>query len=127
MKILLDTHFIIWISEGADRLSPSARAAIQDDRSEFHVSAASFWEISIKRAKGKLASLIAPSLLAEAMERGGAHHLDVTQDHANAILKVPPPTSDPFDRLLLAQCQVEGMHLMTADASLTGHPLALKM
>jgi PIN domain nuclease of toxin-antitoxin system len=127
LRVLLDTHFVIWIAEARKSLTLPAQTILADPEASFHVSAATFWEMSITHAKGKLPLSLSPPQMAAAMERLGVSHLHVTHEHANAALDEAPMTDDPFDRLLLAQCQVEGMRLLTLDKKLRRHPLALRI
>ena len=121
MRLLLDTHVLIWALEDSPRLSADARALLQDGAHEHWVSAASVWEIAIKAAIRKL-KLARP--LGE-IERGildaGFQVLDVKIRHAAALAGVAAPR-DPFDRLLLAQCEIETLRLLTADRTLAQLP-----
>lgn len=127
MRLLLDTHIIIRLVEPGRPIPTRVLQALEDVRAELHVSAASFWEMSIKFAKRKIALAMPPAAMAEAMSRLGAQHLAVTHAHGCAELAIVPETADPFDRILLAQCQIEDMRLVTTDTALKAHPLALKV
>lgn len=87
-------------------------------------SVASLWEIAIKWRLGKLPIKRPPSTLPDALSRGRIGLLNIDHRHALAELDPEPATRDPFDRLLLAQCQIEGMRLVTIDRVLAAHPLA---
>jgi PIN domain nuclease of toxin-antitoxin system len=128
VNILLDSHFVLWFGDGEPERAPKeAQRLVSEPGHTISISAASFWELSIKARKHGFGSRRAieemPSVLAE----GGFLHLPVTHRHATAELQVRPKTKDPFDRILLAQCQVEDMRLLTVDAELIDHPLALKL
>ncbi len=111
MNLLLDTHTFLWAVDDNPNLSQEARAAITDGSNLVFVSAATAWEISIKKAIGKL-SLPDGSYLEELK----AHRftpLDITTEHALAIENLPRHHQDPFDRLLVAQAQTEKLILIT--------------
>lgn len=110
MKLLLDTHVLIWWDEGR-RLAPAARRAIRD-ADDVYVSAASAWEVAIKIGLGRLA----PSRTVEqAVTESGFLELPVTFRHAARVASLPPHHRDPFDRLLVAQAAEEGLALVTRD------------
>jgi len=125
MKLLLDSNIVVPLTRGEiDRLSAKIRALLANEANEFIVSVASLWEIAVKTRIGKLAADIALADLPAYLAGLGYSLLHVDEHHALAELLDDPPTRDPFDRLLLAQCQVEGLHLVTIDRVLLGHPLA---
>lgn len=114
MRVLIDTHILLWALSAPAKLSKAARRMI--DKSEIYVSAASIWEISIKTALGKLGKLDAdPSEVLAAVEPAGFAMLSISGEHAAAVAKLGPQHKDPFDRLLVAQALVEPMHLLTND------------
>jgi PIN domain nuclease of toxin-antitoxin system len=124
---MLDTHVLLAIVEpGTARLPGSVAALISDERNEQHLSAASLWEIAIKCRLGKL--VLTPSLAAlpELVLGLGLTFVAINERHAVASVEPEPATRDPFDRMLLAQCQVEGLKLVTIDRALVSHPLAAK-
>lgn len=125
MRLLIDTHILIWTLEGGSKLSAKARDLLQDPEHEHWVSAASVWEIAIKASIRKL-TLSRP--LRE-MEKGilsaGFRILDISVRHAAAVPEINLSHSDPFDRLLLAQCEVETLRLLSADKALAGIPAVL--
>src|SRR5512143_1869076 len=111
-RLLMDTHaFLWWLSDDA-ALGANARAEIADGRNEIYVSAASVWEISIKQALGKLE---APDDLEKVVEDENFIRLPISLFHAEAAGKLPPLHNDPFDRMLVAQAQAEGLVIVTAD------------
>ena len=113
MRLLLDTHAIIWYAQGLPLLSSSARNAME--REECFFSMVSLWEIAIKQRLGKLrftASIPAISVFCKA---AGFFPLGITPAHAEAIKTLPDIHRDPFDRMLVAQAQVEGLSVVTKD------------
>lgn len=110
MSLLVDTNAFLWWLAGGDRLGRRARAAIDGGR--VAVSAVTVWEIAIKRALGKLT---VPEDPAVAIEAEGFDRLPITFEHAEATLALPLHHRDPFDRMLIAQAQVEGLTIVTAD------------
>lgn len=112
MKLLLDTHALLWWLEDSAQLSDAAREAIADGGNEIAVSAASAWEIAIKRAAGKLR---VPDDLDTVVETSGFSSLPITIEHALAAGALPPHHRDPFDRMLVAQASLEGMTIATRD------------
>ena len=116
MKILLDTHILLWWLADDPSLCENARDVIGDESSTLFVSAATAWEIEIKKAAGKLE---APDDLALALEINRFKSLPITIPHAQTAGRLPPHHTDPFDRMLVAQAQVERMRLLTHDRRLT--------
>jgi PIN domain nuclease of toxin-antitoxin system len=113
-RVLLDTHTILWWLADDPALSPTARTTIGDRSNEVLISAASVWEIAIKRSLGKLS---APDALLESISEDGLIFLAVTPSHAWRAGDLPWHHRDPFDRLLAAQALSEGVPLITADPS----------
>ena len=112
MRFLLDTHALLWWLEGGAELSDEARAAIESPETTVYVSAASAWEISIKRAKGRLDS---PSDVADAIFANDFEELPIEVEHAQSVGSLPTHHADPFDRILIAQAQLEGLTIVTRD------------
>jgi len=121
VKLLLDTHVLLWWLADSSQLSAKGRSAIVQ-ASACYVSAASAWEIAIKKALGKLA---APDDLVEALETNRFEPLSISVAHALAAGVLPRHHEDPFDRLLLAQAQVEDLTLLTHDARLRRYGVPL--
>jgi PIN domain nuclease of toxin-antitoxin system len=111
VNLLLDTHVLIWWDEGR-RLAAEARRAIADADSVY-VSAASAWEVAIKTGLGRLRPI---RTVEQAVDESGFLELPVTFRHAERVGKLPPHHRDPFDRLLIAQADVEELTLVTRDA-----------
>jgi PIN domain nuclease of toxin-antitoxin system len=112
MNLLLDTHALLWWLDDSPTLSTEARAAIGDGNNVVYVSAASAWEISIKKALGKLD---APDNLEEALSANAFQALAISVAHALAVGALPSHHGDPFDRMLVAQARLEGLTLVTRD------------
>jgi PIN domain nuclease of toxin-antitoxin system len=115
MRLLLDTHAFLWWDSKDALLPPPLRAAIASPQNQVFVSAVSVWEIAIKRALGKL---IFGQGLVSAIEGHGFSGLPVTAEQAEWASSLPQLHRDPFDRLLVAQAQLEGMILVTVDAEI---------
>lgn len=114
MRVLIDTHLLLWALASPSRLSSQARQRIESG--EVFASAASIWEISIKSALGKLQAN--PAEVLSGIEPAGFDHLHVTGEHAAEVANLPRVHKDPFDRLLVAQALVEQLILLTDDATL---------
>jgi len=126
MRLLLDTHAFLWAAAESEKLSKQSRAAIEDAANEVYVSAVSAWEITIKCMLRKLTLPLAPAAYVPArMNILGFGELAVQQEHAFALSALPPHHMDPFDRMLVAQAQVEGLTLVTADPNLLKYPCKL--
>ncbi len=116
MRLLLDTHALLWWQTGDPRLSSAALAAIAAEDNEILVSAASAWEIAIKTRLGKLASIPeAAARYGELIAADGFVHLPITHRHALRAGAYPALHKDPFDRMLAAQAELEELRLVTAD------------
>ena len=126
MKLLLDTHIFLALIGGAASLTGQAAALLKDDGGEHHLSAASLWEIAIKSRLGKLKLAAGLGALPGLLDGLGVKILAIDERHALASVEPEPMTRDPFDRMLLAQCKVEGLRLVTIDRALVSHPLAAR-
>lgn len=116
MRVLLDTQCWIWIGLQPDRFSPAARAIVDDRGSELLLSAASVWEIAIKYGMRKLPLPEPPARYIEArLRRTQTTTLAITHPHALQAGALPRHHGDPFDRLLIAQAQIEQIAVITAD------------
>lgn len=121
MRLLLDTHALLWwlADEG---LNPGAQDAIADPANLVVVSAASAWEISIKKALGKL---VAPDDLEQQVRTGGLAPLPISIGHAIAAGQLPHHHEDPFDRMLIAQAFAEGLTIVTRDKRFNDYGVTL--
>ena len=122
MRLLLDTHILIWALENSPRLGATARNLLGDPENEHWVSAASIWEIAIKASIRKLTLSRPLREIEKSIHVAGFRVLNVTIRHAAAVPEVKLMHSDPFDRLLFAQCEVETLRLLTADKALGDQP-----
>lgn len=122
MKLLLDTHTLLWFLQDHQDLSPTAKALIEEPNHQKHVSAASCWEIAIKSTRGKL-GLSEPSgvLLARELPRNGFDVLNINLEHATHVELLPEHHKIPFDRLLVAQSMIEGMPLVSVDTQMDAY------
>jgi len=121
LKLLLDTHTMIWVFSAPDRLSAQARNAISAGENEVFVSVISPWEVAIKRSKKQFR---APDDLGDAVEAHSFQLLPVLLRHTEAIDSLPGHHGDPFDRMLVAQAIVDGLTLVTSDRALRRYPAA---
>ena len=122
MRLLIDTHVLLWADERPHIITPELRAALIDPANEIFVSAASVWEIAVKRAIGKL-TFTRP--IVEAATASGFEILPVSGAHAEHAGGLPRHHNDPFDRLLIAQAALEGMVLGTQDRLMRPYGVAL--
>lgn len=116
MKLLLDTHLLIWAADGIERLPPNARALMADAGNELIFSVASIWEIAIKCGLKRPDFQVDARLLRRGLIDNGYCELPILSEHIVAINTLPPIHKDPFDRLLISQAMVEGITLLTNDA-----------
>jgi PIN domain nuclease of toxin-antitoxin system len=122
MRLLFDTHLVIWALEGSERLPREARALMQQDVHEHFVSVVSVWEISLKVRLGKLALSAPMSELEALLAKAGFRSVPVVTRHALRIAEDGSELRDPFDLLLLAQCEEESLRLVSADKALRNSP-----
>lgn len=116
MRLLIDTHAFLWLMGAPEKLSPKALRGCQDRGNELYLSVVSAWEIEIKRQLGKLRlKLPLRTIILQQQEKNNLQILTVTLEHVLALADLPPHHADPFDRLLIAQAQVEGTHLVSSD------------
>ena len=118
MRVLLDTQTWLWMLAAPERLAPASRRLLTKSDNELLLSAASAWEIAIKHGLGKLRLPDTPErAIPELMARTGVVPLPVLHRHALRVATLPPKHRDPFDRLLVAQAQIEDLAILTADRS----------
>ena len=116
MKLLLDTHWLLWAAQGRNHVPPGARASMSEVGNELFFSAASFWEIAIKRGLGCEDFIVDPHLPRRGLLDNAHHELPILGGNMAAVDGLPAIHEAPFDRWLLPQASVEGMILLTADA-----------
>ena len=122
MRLLLDTHLLVWAMGSPERLSAALAAMLQDPANMPVFSVASLWELVIKQGLGKPDFRVEPALLRRALLDGGWQELPVQAHHALAVAALPLLHRDPFNRLLLAQASSDGLLLITADQQLAAYP-----
>lgn len=127
MKLLLDTHLLLWAAGTPDRLSAAALALIGSQDNELFFSAASLWEIAIKRGLGRSDFQADARLLRRGLLDNGYSELAIGSEHAVAVDSLPPIHKDPFDRILVAQATVEGIVLLTVDSLLAQYPGPIRL
>lgn len=120
MRLLLDTHVLLWALLNDPRLTPAQREAI--DAGELYISAATVWEVGIKRAIGKLS---VPEDLFDIAVDAGCRPLPISWTHAEAAAALPMHHADPFDRMLIAQARCEGLRLASSDAKMAAYDIEL--
>ena len=126
MKFLLDTHCWLWLQTERSRFDVALLETLADPETDRYLSAASAWEISIKYAVGKLPLPEPPAIyVPQRMRLSGFEGLAITHAHALAVAALPLLHRDPFDRVLVAQARIEGLTLVTADATLEAYDVAL--
>ena len=127
MKLLLDTHVLLWAAGEPKKLSLKARRLITDTENELMFSAASVWEVAIKRALGRADFQVDTRLFRRGLLDNGYAELPVFSAHAVAVEALPPIHKDPFDRLLVAQSLIEGIVLLTTDATVARYGGSIRL
>ena len=122
MRLLLDTHILLWAAGRPERLPAKARKLLNNPRHELFFSAASVWEIAIKTTLGRADFQVDPRELRRRLLENGYAEIAVTSEHAANIDALPPLHKDPFDRMLFAQAITEGVTLLTSDEQVASYP-----
>jgi len=122
VRLLLDTNLLLWAAGQPDRLPAAARASLDDADNQLLFSAASLWEIAIKRGLGRDDFRVDSRLLRRGLLDNGYGELAITSEHAVAVDLLPSIHEDPFDRILVAQSLVEGITLLTTDPLVAQYP-----
>ena len=122
MNLLLDTHLLLWAAGSPERLSVEAQALIEDPENRLFFSAASIWEVTIKNGLAKPAFQVDPHLFRRGLVENGYEELPIISSHTLAISHLPPIHRDPFDRILVAQAEYEGILLLTSDEMVARYP-----
>ena len=126
MRLLLDTHLLLWAAGQPDRLSAEAQNLLQDAAHDLMFSVASLWEITIKRGLGRADFRVEPRVLRRGLRDHGYGELPITADHALAVEMLPAIHRDPFDRILVAQVMIEGITLLTSDPLVAAYPASIR-
>lgn len=127
MAVLLDTHIVIAFLRNSFRMQfPRVYRLLEGSAADGYVSVASLWEIAIKHRLGKLDIDVPLERIPDSVTASGLQILPIEIAHVLTAAEPEPPTRDPFDRLLLSQCQVDGLQLVTIDRALVDHPLAFR-
>jgi len=122
VKLLLDTHLLLWAASAPERLPAAALTLLDDAANTLLFSAASLWEIAIKRSLGRADFQVDPRVLRRGLLDNGYEELSISSEHAVFIDSLPDLHKDPFDRILVAQATVEGITLLTADGLVAQYP-----
>jgi PIN domain nuclease of toxin-antitoxin system len=122
VKLLLDTHLLLWAVGYPERLPAAATALLESPENELFFSVASVWEVAIKHGQGRKDFKVPPRLFRDALLENGYKEVPILGPHAVAVGKLPPIHRDPFDRILIAQALVEGISLLTADGVMAQYP-----
>jgi len=122
VKLLLDSHAFLWLALDDPKLTQKARELLTSSESNLFLSSATIWELAIKESSGKL-KLGAPleRLVEDGVMEFGISYLPVTPRHAHYVSHLPRHHADPFDRMLIAQCHVEAMRLVSGDSKLEAY------
>jgi PIN domain nuclease of toxin-antitoxin system len=126
VRLLLDTHLLLWAVDQHERLPAQARRLISNPENEPAFSAASLWEIAIKYALRRADFRYDPRVMRRALLDNRYEELAVTGEHAVAVANLPPLHRDPFDRMLIAQAIVEGVTLLTSDPRVAQYPAPVR-
>ena len=127
MKILVDTHILIWLLSGDSMLSRSAQRILEDERNEIYFSSINIAEIAIKHVKNPLLMPLTPEQVREAALENNLRELDFGSSHAVALASLPLHHKDLFDRMLIAQAEGSQMKLMSHDDFIALYPVALSV
>ena len=122
MNLLLDTHLLLWVAIGSEKLSAEARNMISNNANRVYFSAVSIWEVVIKNGLQREDFHMDPYLLRRGLIDNGYEELAITSAHTLGLAHLPPIHKDPFDRLLAAQAEFEGFLLLTSDAVVAEYP-----
>ncbi len=124
MRILIDTHALLWLFSGDGRLSKDAKSAYLDNGNELYFSVASYWEICLKVLAKKLTLCHGwQSLLDNHLAENGIRILDISRKHIKYTIRLPLIHKDPFDRMLVAQAAIEKLTIMTKDENITRYTI----
>lgn len=122
MRLLLDTHTVVWVITEPERVAPEALGLIESSENEVFISVVSPWKLAIKLSRRHIEL---PEVFYETLRDGQFSLLPVTIRHTEAIASLPHHHRDPFDRMLIAQAQVEGLTLVTSDREIRRYPVSV--
>jgi PIN domain nuclease of toxin-antitoxin system len=122
VKLLLDTHLLLWAASNSKHLSRPAKTLLNDNANTLYFSVVSLWEIVIKRGMGRTDFQVEPRSLRRNLIDNGYTELTIVSEHTFAVLDLPTIHKDPFDRMLIAQAMVEGLTLLTSDLRVSSYP-----
>ena len=122
MKLLFDTHLLLWAAGMPDRQPQAARALLEDPENEIYFSVASIWEIATKCGRDRTDFRVDPRALRQGLLTAGYRELPIAGAHVLAVETLPPIHKDPFDRVLVAQASVDEIVLVTADSLVARYP-----
>lgn len=127
MRLLVDTHVWLWLQTEPQRLDDAVLDLLADADNDLILSAASSWEVAIKYALGRLPLPEPPGrYVPDRMARSGTSALPITHEHALGVADLPPHHRDPFDRLLIAQAQVDGLDIVTQDRAFADYDVPVR-
>lgn len=126
MKLLLDTHLLLWAAGNPDLLSETAQTLLNNPENELFFSPASLWEIVIKSGLGRSDFQVDARVLRRGLLDNGYQELAISSEHVVSIASLPPIHKDPFDRILIIQATVEGIQLLTSDSWVAKYPGPIK-
>ncbi len=124
MRLLLDTHVILWATLTPEVLPTEFRALLEDDANQLVFSAASIWEVAIKQTRAGFD--VDSRILRRALRESDYTELAITSEHATAVASLPPIHWDPFDRILISQALVENLVLVTSDPVVAHYPAPVR-
>jgi PIN domain nuclease of toxin-antitoxin system len=127
MRLLLDTHILLWAANEPERLSAATRALVENPNNDVVFSAISIWEIAIKTARGRDDFRLHAGFFRRGLFDNGYTELPMTGAHAAALAGLPAIHKDPFDRMLVAQATVEGLTLVTSDPAIANYPGPIRL
>jgi len=122
MRLLLDTHLLLWMAGPSERLSPTARRMIEDPANDLVFSVISIWEAVVKTSRKRPDFVVDPEAFRTNLIANSLREIQVTGEHALALMTLPPIHRDPFDRMLVAQAMSENLTLLTSDDQLARYP-----
>lgn len=126
MKLLLDTHLLLWAAVTPENMPIAALELIEDTQNELYFSPASLWEVAIKNSLGRPDFQVDVRVLRRGLLDNGYSELPITSVHTVFLPNLPPLHKDPFDRILIAQATVEGIALLTADTIVAQYPGSIR-